>query len=237
MIEIRNLKKVFGQQTVLEDINLILAAKQTHVLLGASGSGKSTLLKIILGTLSSDSGEVLMSGSERPTIGYVVQDGGLFPHLSVRENIVLEAKCLGWVNSRIDQRVIELMTSVDLDKAVLAKYPHEISGGQKQRAALMRALFLDPTILVLDEPLGALDPITRAHLQVELKSLFQKLQKLVIIVTHDLAEAAFLGDTVSVLLDGKLLQHGSFKELRMQPKHEYIRQFFAAQSLLSIAEK
>lgn len=243
MIEIRNLSKVFATQTVLDGISLKLAAKQTHILLGASGSGKSTLLKIILGTLKADGGSVeIYDDTDGPnpnrqfSIGYVVQDGGLFPHLSVKENILLEARCLGWSAEKMAARTDELLTAVDLERSVLDQFPHQISGGQKQRVSLMRALFLDPEILVLDEPLGALDPITRAHLQVGLRTLFQKLKKLVIIVTHDLAEASFLGDTVSVLHNGKLLQHGTFEELRKRPADDYIRQFIAAQSILSMAE-
>lgn len=243
MIEIRNLSKVFAKQTVLDGISLKLSAKQTHILLGASGSGKSTLLKIILGTLKADGGSVEIyddadgpNPNRRFSIGYVVQDGGLFPHLSVAENILLEARCLGWTAEKMAARTDELLTAVDLERSVLNQFPHQISGGQKQRVSLMRALFLDPEILVLDEPLGALDPITRAHLQVGLRTLFQNLKKLVIIVTHDLAEAAYLGDTVSVLHNGKLLQHGSFEELRKRPADDYIRQFISAQSILSMAE-
>lgn len=242
MIEIENLSKVFFTQTVLDNISLKLAAKQTHILLGASGSGKSTLLKIILGTLKADSGQVLISdefdrtnSNRKFSIGYVVQDGGLFPHLSAIENILLEARCLGWSKEKMDSRIDELLSAVDLDRTVLDQFPHQISGGQKQRVSLMRALFLDPEILILDEPLGALDPITRAHLQAGLRTLFQRLKKLVIIVTHDLAEAAYLGDTVSVLHNGKLLQHGTFEKLRNDPADDYIRQFIAAQRTLSMA--
>jgi osmoprotectant transport system ATP-binding protein len=242
MIEIKNLSKVFATQTVLDDVSLKLAAKQTHVLLGASGSGKSTLLKIILGTIKANSGSVEIyneadgPGSRRKfSIGYVVQDGGLFPHLSAIENILLEARCLGWSKDKMDSRIDELLAAVDLERSVLNQFPHQVSGGQKQRVSLMRALFLDPEILVLDEPLGALDPITRAHLQVGLRTLFQRLKKLVIIVTHDLAEASYLGDTVSVLHNGKLLQHGTFENLRKNPADDYIRQFIAAQSTLSMA--
>lgn len=242
MIEIKNLSKVFATQTVLDNVSLTLAAKQTHILLGASGSGKSTLLKIILGTIKANSGSVEINneadgpGSIRKfSIGYVVQDGGLFPHLSAIENILLEARCLGWSKENMDSRIDELLAAVDLERSVLNQFPHQISGGQKQRVSLMRALFLDPEILVLDEPLGALDPITRAHLQVGLRTLFQRLKKLVIIVTHDLAEASYLGDTVSVLHNGKLLQHGTFENLRKNPADDYIRQFIAAQSTLSMA--
>jgi osmoprotectant transport system ATP-binding protein len=246
MIEIQNLSKVFAKKTVLDGISLKLAAKQTHILLGASGSGKSTLLKIILGTLKADSGQVKIYyenfdenespvSNRKPSIGYVVQDGGLFPHLSSIENILLEARCLGWSNEKLNARTEELLTAVDLDRTVLDQFPHQISGGQKQRVSLMRALFLNPEILVLDEPLGALDPITRAHLQSGLRTLFQRLKKLVIIVTHDLAEAAYLGDTVSVLHNGRLLQHGTFENLRKEPADDYIRQFIAAQSTLSMA--
>jgi osmoprotectant transport system ATP-binding protein len=242
MIEIKNLYKVFGTQTVLDNVSLKLAAKKTHILLGASGSGKSTLLKVILGTIKADSGSVeIYDETVGPiskrifSIGYVVQDGGLFPHLSAIENILLEARCLGWSKAKMDSRIDELLAAVDLDRSVLNQFPHQISGGQKQRVSLMRALFLDPETLVLDEPLGALDPITRAHLQVGLRTLFQRLKKLVIIVTHDLAEASYLGDTVSVLHNGKLLQHGTFENLRKNPADDYIRQFIAAQNTLSMA--
>ncbi len=243
MIEIQNLTKSFAGRIVLESINLQLPAKQTHILLGASGSGKSTLLRIILGTILPDSGQVRFTGETsnfskiKHSIGYVVQDGGLFPHLSILGNISLEARCLHWSQTEINARIEELLTAVDLDRNVLDQYPHQVSGGQKQRVALMRALFLDPDILILDEPLGALDPITRAHLQIELRELFRRLKKLVVFVTHDLAEAAFLGDTVSVLYNGKLLQHGTFEELKHRPAHEYIRQFIDAQNVLSLVAK
>lgn len=162
-------------------------------------------------------------------IGYVIQDGGLFPHLTAKENILLPAKLQKYTNLQITNRLQFLMDLVHLDKEHLQKYPNELSGGQKQRLSLIRALFLDAPLLLLDEPLGALDPSVRSHLQSELKSIFKKVQKTVILVTHDLSEAAFLGHTINLLDQAELQQHGNFKDLLRSPANDFVKSFIQDQ--------
>jgi osmoprotectant transport system ATP-binding protein len=151
-------------------------------------------------------------------MGYVVQDGGLYPHLTALDNVTLAAGAQGWARGRIDARVAELATMAGLDAATLARYPRELSGGQRQRVGLMRALMLDPPVLLLDEPLGALDPIVRAELQDQLGHLFATLAKTVVLVTHDIREAARLGRTITLMTAGRVVQHGTFADLVERPR-------------------
>jgi osmoprotectant transport system ATP-binding protein len=169
-------------------------------------------------------------------LGYVIQDGGLFPHLSAQNNITLVATTLGWGKKELQTRLQELLSLVSLGQAILGKFPHELSGGQKQRVGLMRALFLDPPLMLLDEPLGALDPINRSDLQNELKKIFNDLKKTVILVTHDMAEAAFLGDSITLFKKGHIVQHGRFEDLLESPASRYVTQFVNAQKTLSALE-
>jgi osmoprotectant transport system ATP-binding protein len=161
--------------------------------------------------------------------GYVIQDGGLFPHLSARENVTLVAERLGWDASRISARVDELFDLAGLSADLASRYPAELSGGQRQRVGIMRALILDPDLLLMDEPLGALDPILRARLQRDLKSLFLRLKKTVLLVTHDMNEAAFLADTIAILRQGQVVQQGSFEDLAARPADDFVAEFIAAQ--------
>lgn len=242
MIELRNISKKFDSKTVLTDIGITLASGQTHVLIGSSGCGKSTLLRMIMGLTRPDSGEVIIDGtaltkSNQPNIvrriGYVIQEGGLFPHLTAEENITLMARVSGeesgWSLARIKARRDELSALVGFDPSVLKRYPKELSGGQRQRVSLMRALMLDPPLLLLDEPLGALDPIVRSGLRSELKDIFNRLGKTVLIVTHDLDEAAFFGHTITLLQDGRIEQHGEFSELALKPATSFVSEFINAQ--------
>ena len=189
----------------------------THVLLGSSGSGKSTILRLILGLISPDSGSIRVDGEllepkTRRTLlakmGYVVQEGGLYPHLTARRNVTLAAEARGWDEDRIAARVEELAALVGFDDAILRLHPDEISGGQRQRVGLMRALMLDPPFLLLDEPLGSLDPLVRADLQQQLKEIFTPLGKTVVLVTHDIGEAAVFGHTVTLMTEGRIVQQG-----------------------------
>jgi osmoprotectant transport system ATP-binding protein len=222
----------------LQPLDLEIETARTTVLLGPSGCGKTTALRVMLGLIPPDAGQVLFRGAPltperllqaRHAMGYVVQDGGLFPHLSALDNVRLMALYLGWPEPRISERVQELAELVHLPTETLARFPTQISGGQKQRVALMRALFLDPELLFLDEPLGALDPMVRADLQTDLARIFERLSKTVVLVTHDLAEAAFLGHVLVLLQAGRIVQRGSLRDFTMQPADPFVTQFVRAQ--------
>jgi osmoprotectant transport system ATP-binding protein len=238
MLELRHVSKRFGAHVALADISLELPRGRTGALLGISGSGKSTVLRLLLGLIEPDAGEVLLDGERvqpanvralRLRIGYVAQDGGLFAHLTAFENVALMARHLGWPEPRVRDRADALRELVRLPAAALARYPLELSGGERQRVSLMRALALDPDVLLLDEPLAALDPITRADLQHDLREIFRTLGKTVLIVTHDLREAAFLSEFAALLRSGRLVQQGPFDELVQAPSDDYVRRFVAAQ--------
>jgi osmoprotectant transport system ATP-binding protein len=238
MLKLQNISKTFESRAALCDVNLIVERGATHALIGSSGSGKTTLLRITLGLIPMDKGYVKINdkalSSFTPTqwadrIGYVPQDGGLFPHLSGRNNVALIAKLRGWGKDKIDARIEELSKLVDLDAVMLSRYPAELSGGQKQRVAIMRAAMMDPDVMLLDEPMAALDPLIRRSLQQELKSIFQRLNKTVLLVTHDLGEAAFLADKLTLMHDGKVVQSGSFTEFLQNPADAFVTSFINAQ--------
>jgi osmoprotectant transport system ATP-binding protein len=215
-------------------VDLKLEEGSTTVLLGTSGAGKSTLLKLLNGLITPDSGEVLFNGKpitreSRLRMGYVVQGGGLFPHLTAAQNVALVARWLGWEDGKIEARLKELSALVRLPIESLQRYPGQLSGGQAQRVGLMRALMLDAPVLLLDEPLGALDPLTRFDLQQDLRDVFHRLGKTVAIVTHDLSEAAFFGGTVLLFKAGHVEQQGSIDELVKQPKTPFVERFVQAQ--------
>jgi osmoprotectant transport system ATP-binding protein len=239
MITVRRVSKRYGGVVALDDVSLDVVRGTTHVLLGPSGSGKSTLLRIVLGLVVPDTGEVSIDGAPvRPAtrhglvgrVGYVVQEGGLFPHLSVQANIGLPAETAGWSDQRTRERVRELAGLVGFDDALLRRYPAELSGGQRQRVGLARALVLDPPVLLLDEPLGALDPIVRADLQSELRRIFSTLGKTVVLVTHDVREAAVLGSTITLLRAGRIVQQGSLDDLARRPAEPFVTEFLGAQA-------
>jgi osmoprotectant transport system ATP-binding protein len=165
----------------------------------------------------------------RHATGYVIQDGGLFPHLTVRDNVTLLARHLGRDSHDIDARVRELSSLVSIPDDALGRYPQQLSGGQRQRVGLMRALMLDPPLLLLDEPLGALDPVTRFELQTELKSIFERLGKTVVIVTHDMGEAAYFADEIVMMRDGRVIQRGTADDLLTRPADAYVSEFIRAQ--------
>jgi osmoprotectant transport system ATP-binding protein len=232
----RDVGVVLGGIQVLKGVQLRLSAQQCHVLIGRSGCGKSTLLRVLLGLVPAQQGAVLMDDQpmrpqhERaPQVGYVIQDGGLFPHLTIRDNILLP---MVLQKKSGEKRLEELLVLLNLEAKLLDRYPSQLSGGQRQRAALARALVLDPPLLLLDEPLSAIDPMLRSELQSDLKNLFQRLQKTVILVTHDLAEAAFLGDTLTLLHEGRVEQHAPVRQFFEAPASDFAKQFINAQRAL-----
>ena len=168
----------------------------------------------------------------RRKIGYVIQDGGLFPHLTAAQNVLLLARYLHYPESQMQARIAELCELTRFPADGLARYPDELSGGQRQRVSLMRALALDPAALLLDEPLGALDPLVRAGLQTDLKAIFQKLRKTVVFVTHDMAEAGWLADTIVLMQAGKIVQRGTLDDLRLRPASAFVTEFMNAQRSL-----
>lgn len=238
MIELQNISKSFGDTEVLNDISLQFPEGKILSLIGPSGCGKSTLLRTIIGLTPPSSGTVLINDTPqrdlntrklRHKMGYVIQEGGLFPHLSARDNITLMPRYLGWSKNKISERLKKLRNLTHLQEDLLDKYPKELSGGQRQRVSLMRALMLDPEALLLDEPLGALDPIIRAGMQEELLDIFQKVNKTVILVTHDMGEAAYFGDEVALMKDGELVQKDPIQELVQNPKNDFVSEFIHAQ--------
>lgn len=239
MIRVQSVSKSFGKISILKNISFDVAPGETKALLGLSGSGKTTALKLVCGLHLPDSGEVLIGGEkltpetltlQRKQLGYVIQDGGLFPHLTALQNISLVGEEANWESTKIKSRVSELAELVKIDEAFLDRYPRELSGGQRQRIGIMRAMLLDPSIMLLDEPMGALDPITRHDLQIELKDLFTRLKKTVLIVTHDLFEAGFLADKILLLHEGNLVQEGPMKEIMNAPASDFVRLFVSSQT-------
>ena len=217
-----SVSKAYGGRPVLNEVSLEVASGETIALLGCSGSGKSTLLRIINGLIEPDSGRVVFRGWDlegdesyayRREMGYVLQEGGLFPHLTLEENLTLLARDQGWSYDLRLERVLELTRRLRLPPDCLGRYPSQLSGGQRQRASIARALFLSPPLLLLDEPLGALDPPVRRQLQDEFKELFAQLGCGVVLVTHDLAEAAHFAHRIVLLEAGRLVDQGTFVEL------------------------
>jgi len=234
--------KRYGDVPALQPTDLAFSAGTTTALIGSSGSGKSTILRLLLGLELPDAGHVWVNGQIlqrdavlqlRRRVGYVIQDGGLFPHLTALGNLALLPQYLGWDASRIRDRAHELAGLTHLPDNVLARYPAELSGGQRQRVALMRGLMVDPDALLLDEPLGALDPIVRHELQDELKRIFEQLGKTVIVVTHDLAEAAWFANRLVLLRHGRVVQDGTYEDFRQRPEDDFVRRFVDAQRYLS----
>ncbi len=245
MIAIEEVRKTFGQVTVLDGVSLRVEAGRRTALVGRSGAGKSTMLRIILGLVQPDSGAVTVCGTRaapdnvqrlRLRIGYVIQDGGLFPHLTADENAALVARELGWARDRIEARAAELFDLAGLPRSLGALYPRQLSGGQKQRVGLVRALMLDPDVLLLDEPLGALDPVLRARMQRDLVALFARLGKTVLLITHDLAEAAHLADEIAVLSSGRIVQRGQIGELAARPADAFVEELVRSGAAIATPE-
>jgi osmoprotectant transport system ATP-binding protein len=237
-LSLQQVSKTLATKKILCQLQLSIPKGTTHVLLGPSGAGKSTLVRIILGLMVPDEGSLMLNGQTpadfqpgqwNQSIGYVPQEGGLFPHLTARQNIFLVASTLGWSKLKMESRLAELNRLASLEVSLFDRYPKELSGGQRQRVALLRATFLDPELLILDEPLGALDPMIRLGVQTELKTIFQSLNKTVLLITHDLAEARFFADRLSLLKDGQILQSGVYADFLERPATPFVTQFFQAQ--------
>jgi osmoprotectant transport system ATP-binding protein len=238
MLELTGVSKRFGGAEVLRGIDLTAATGATTVLIGPSGCGKSTVLRLMLGLIAPDAGVVRFDqqvvdartiDEVRARSGYVIQDGGLFPHLDARANITLMARHRRWPGEKIQRRVEELVALTHFPGDALGRYPVELSGGQRQRVSLMRALMLDPDVVLLDEPLGALDPLIRADLQRDLRQIFRDLKKTVVLVTHDLSEAGRLGDAIVLMRAGKIVQQGALSELARAPRDQFVTDFINAQ--------
>jgi osmoprotectant transport system ATP-binding protein len=238
VIVMEGIAKRYGDRLAVAPTTLTVHDRTSLALVGPSGCGKSTILRLVLGLLALDAGRIVVGGvaltpatviAIRRRIGYVIQEGGLFPHLSATSNVTLLARHLGWTADRIAARVEELAALVKLDSGILRRYPAELSGGQRQRVGMMRALMLDPQVLLLDEPMGALDPIVRSRLQADLKNIFAELGKTVLLVTHSLDEAAYLGDQIALMRDGRVIQRGTLNELVDAPVDPFVREFVEAQ--------
>ncbi|MGD9902086.1 MAG: ATP-binding cassette domain-containing protein [Vicinamibacterales bacterium] len=238
MVELVDLRKAYDGVPAVDGVTTGFRRGATTLVIGPSGCGKSTVLRTIAGLVTPDSGRLHFDGEPvdrarwpaiRQRIGYVIQEGGLFPHLTIGRNVSLMARHLRWPAARIAARVDELVGLTQLPTDLLRRYPGELSGGQRQRASLMRALMLDPDLLLLDEPLGALDPMIRYDVQQELKALFGRLRKTVVMVTHDLSEAAVLADDVVLMRAGRIVQRGPLATLAGQPAEPFVSQFISAQ--------
>lgn len=246
MFELRNVTKSFAGKQVLQPTSLVFPTGECTVLIGPSGCGKSTILRMLIGLIVPDAGDVLFDGikqtpantrEQRRRIGYVIQDGGLFPHLTAGENVGLLAGQLGWDAARTRKRTLELAELVRISPDLLDRYPAQMSGGQRQRVGIMRALLLDPAAILLDEPMGALDPLVRYDLQEDLRAIFRTLRKTAVLVTHDMGEAGFFGDSVILLSAGRVVQRGHLDDLIRTPAEPYVTRFIHAQRLAADSGK
>jgi len=238
MFRLQGVSKRYGAVAALERTDLEFARGDTTVLIGPSGCGKSTILRLCVGLAPPDTGRVLFDGVAldagnvrelRRRMGYVIQEGGLFPHLTARDNVVLMARHLGWPAERRAARVRELAALTHFPLEGLERFPAELSGGQRQRVGLMRALMLDPDVLLLDEPLGALDPMIRAELQADLREVFRTQRKTVLMVTHDMGEACFFASRIVLMRAGAVVQAGTARELVHEPQGAFVAEFIRAQ--------
>jgi len=236
MIELQHVSKGFNGVTVIDDLCLHIARGEFTVILGSSGSGKSTLLKMINRLLEHDSGRILFAGDEirsfrpediRRRMGYAIQSVGLFPHWSVEKNIATVPTLLKWPSDRVHDRVTELMTLLQLDAELYRKrYPHQLSGGQQQRVGVARALAGNPEVLLMDEPFGALDPVTRAALQLEIARIHKAFDKTIVLVTHDIDEALSLATRIVLLDQGRIVQSGTPLQMLSSPANDFVTDFF-----------
>jgi osmoprotectant transport system ATP-binding protein len=243
-ISIEDVRKSYDGRLALDIPSLRVPPRTTLALIGPSGCGKSTLLRLVIGLIAPDQGRIAIGESTmtpasrralRLRMGYVIQEGGLFPHLTAEQNVALVARDLGWDEPRIASRIGELSERVHIAREMLGRFPAQLSGGQRQRVGVMRALMLDPAVLLLDEPLGALDPMIRSRLQADLRDLFRRLRKTVLLVTHDMAEAAFLGESIALMRDGRIVQLGSPQDLLDRPADPFVTEFIRAQRPLEPA--
>ena len=238
LVRLVDVSKRYADAAALHPTNLSIEHAKTSVLIGPSGCGKSTLLRLIIRLIQPDSGSITFEGEPitadnidklRRRIGYVIQEGGLFPHLTARANVALMARHVGRSQEEMQPRLQELCDLTRFSENLLSRYPVELSGGQRQRVSLMRALMLSPELLLLDEPLGALDPLVRASLQKDLKEIFARLQQTVVFVTLDLAEAIYFGDEIVLMNEGRVMQKGAVTDLRDNPADPFVSEFINAQ--------
>ena len=238
MFSLEHVSKRFGETLAVARMSHTFRRGETTVLIGPSGCGKSTLLRLCIGLLETDTGRVLFGDKVlgpdtvtaiRHRVGYVIQEGGLFPHLTAFQNAALLPRKLGWQKDRARERAAELAGILQMDTSLLDRFPLELSGGQRQRVGLMRALMTDPDVLLMDEPLGALDPMIRADLQSHLTGLFRELDKTVILVTHDMGEAGLFADEILLMRAGNVIQKGSLKDFVRNPAEPFVRDFVEAQ--------
>ncbi len=242
MITFDRVSKRYNGRAAIDNLSLEILRGETLVLLGRSGSGKTTALKLINRLIDPDDGVIRLDGNDlqsldpiqlRRQIGYAVQQIGLFPHMTVEENIGIVPKLLGWSESRIQERVTELLGIIGLPAEDYRKrHPLKLSGGQRQRIGVARALAADPPVILMDEPFGALDPLTRQQLQNEFLTIASELHKTIIFVTHDVQEAAKLGDRIAVMEEGKLIQLATPDELLNNPATPFIEEFMRVEELV-----
>lgn len=239
MFSLRDVSVRYGETVALRPVDIDVAPGATLVLIGPSGSGKTTLLRLMAGLVRPGQGEVRFDGAPvtdwkavRRRIGYVVQDGGLFPHLTARQNCLLMSRETGADSAAAEARLTELAELTGLTADQLDRYPAELSGGQRQRVGIVRALMLEPDVLLLDEPLSALDPIIRADLARELKTIIDKLGTTVVLVTHSLSEARYFSDRLVLMRDGGVVQTGSYEEFERGPAEPFVSEFIEAETML-----
>ena len=235
MIEFQHVSKLFGDTAAVKDLSLHIPHGEFTVLIGGSGSGKSTTLKMINRLVEHDAGRILFQGEEirsfkpediRRRMGYAIQSIGLFPHWTVEKNIATVPALLGWTRQRIRDRVTELLELLDLEPNIYRdRYPHQLSGGQQQRVGVARALAVNPEVLLMDEPFGALDPVTRATLQKEMLRIHQSSGKTIVLVTHDIDEALGLASRIVLLDKGEVVQAGSPAEILAHPVNDFVTDF------------
>jgi osmoprotectant transport system ATP-binding protein len=240
VIRLDGVSKRYANRIALDTLTLEFAQGRTTVLVGPSGCGKSTILRMVVGLVTPDTGSVFIGDEAlmpanvermRHAIGYVIQEGGLFPHLTAEDNVTLLARHLCATREALRERVQSLAALVRIPPEALTRYPQQLSGGQRQRIGLMRALMLDAPTLLLDEPLGALDPVTRYELQSDLKDIFGRVGKTVVLVTHDMGEAAHFADEIVLMREGRVIQRGALEDLVERPAHDYVTTFLRAQRI------
>ncbi|MGV6874326.1 ABC transporter ATP-binding protein [Pseudochelatococcus sp. B33] len=238
MIEIENVTKQYGDATVVRDVSLVIEPRTVAVIVGTSGSGKTTLMRTINRLVEPTSGVVRIDGEDnhalpahelRRRIGYVIQGHGLFPHRTVAQNVAAVPSLLGWDSARTKARVEELLALFQLDPEIFGpRFPHELSGGQQQRVGVARALAAEPNILLMDEPFGALDPVIRAKAQEDLLAIQKRFGTTIVLVTHDMEEAIYLGDRIAVMDAGRLVQYATPAEILARPASAFVETLIGA---------
>ncbi|MFC2947853.1 betaine/proline/choline family ABC transporter ATP-binding protein [Virgibacillus sediminis] len=242
MLEFKSVTKRYnGEETAVKDLNLKIEKGEFVCFIGPSGCGKTTTMKMVNRLIDITDGSILVNGEDitkqdpvalRRSIGYVIQQIGLMPHMTIKENIVLVGTLQNWSEDKKDARAKELLALVNLPEEYLEKYPHELSGGQQQRIGVLRALAADPPLILMDEPFGALDPITRDSLQEEFKKLQKELDKTIVFVTHDMDEALKLADKVVIMRAGEVVQAASPEEILRNPANEFVEAFLGKERLI-----